>query len=73
MKLHTCPYCDEKIYDNILMRKLECSCVSSTSSEDEGDCEHIETVNGTCLDCGEDITEWLAMEAYDRAKNEKYE
>lgn len=61
---NTCPHCGEKIYDSILLRKLDCSCV---------DCEHFETDHGVCLDCGEDQTEWLAMAAYDRAKDAKYD
>lgn len=63
-KLHICPYCEEKTYDSILLRKLDCLCK---------DCEHQETDHGICLDCGEDQTEWLSMAAYDNAKNERDE
>jgi hypothetical protein len=32
-------------------------------------CEHADMDCGQCLDCGEDLTEWLACAAYDRAKD----
>lgn len=37
----------------------------------QADCEHTDLDDAQCLDCGADLTETLASQAYDRAKDRR--
>lgn len=39
----------------------------------EFECDHSDMDEGHCLDCGEDLTEFEGMRAYDLAKSRKYD
>jgi hypothetical protein len=47
--------------------------VPCTEAECQTCCTHGDLDHGVCCDCGKDLTEYLSMEAYDRAKAARYD